>query len=97
LKEERGQAGRCVVSLKEADVTYVNAKTARIGFVTLAVTILTAGFCGDASAKAHKGRLPVSNSVYESNAQLVSPQQPAQLGQMRYYGGPKSPMWREVR
>jgi hypothetical protein len=78
------------------DMTYVNAKTVRIGFVTLAVTILIAGFCGDASAKAHKGRLHVSNSVHESNAQLVSPQ-PAQFGQMRYYGGPKSPMWREVR
>jgi hypothetical protein len=85
-----------VVSLKEADMTYVNAKTVRIGFVTLAVTTLIAGFCGDASAKAHKGRLPVNSSVYESNAQLVSPP-PAQLGQMRYYGGPKSPMWREVR
>ncbi len=77
-------------------MTYVDAKTARIGFVALAVAILTAGFCGDASAKAHKGRLHVSSSVYESNAQLISPQ-PAQPGQMRYYGGPKSPMWREVR
>jgi hypothetical protein len=74
-------------------MSYVNAGSARIGFVTLAVTILTAGFCGNASAKAHKGRLHVSSSVYESRAQLV-PQQPAQFGPMRYYGGPKSPMWR---
>jgi len=79
------------VSVKEVDMSYVNAL--RIGFATLAVTILTAGLCGDASAKAHKGRLHARSSVYESRAQLV-PQQPAQLAPIRYYGGPKSPMWR---
>jgi hypothetical protein len=31
--------------------------------------------------------------VFESRAQLV-PQQQVRLGAMRYYGGPKSPMWR---
>jgi hypothetical protein len=70
-------------------------RNARIGFVTLVAAILTVGFCGDAFAKVHKGhRHAHARSVaYESRAQLVT-QQPARLGPMRYYGGPKSPMWR---
>jgi hypothetical protein len=74
------------------------AKNARIGLVFLvaAAAILIAGFCGDAVAKAHKGRLHAHRSISESRAQFVL-QQPARLGPMRYYGGPKSPMWREVR
>jgi hypothetical protein len=74
-------------------MTYISARSARIGFVTLVATILTAGICGDAVAKVHKGHLHPRSSIYESRAQLV-PQQPARLGAMRYYGGPKSPMWR---
>lgn len=74
-------------------MTCMTARSARLGFVTLIATILTAGICGDALAKAHKGRLHARSSIYESRAQLVS-EQPARLGPMRYYGGPKSPMWR---
>jgi len=74
-------------------MTYMNARSARIWFVVLAVTILTAGHCGDAAAKADKVRLHTRSSIAESRAQLVS-QQPAGLGPIRYYGGPKSPMWR---
>jgi hypothetical protein len=76
-------------------MTYVSARSARIGFVTLVAMILTAGICGDAVAKVHKGRLHARSPIYESRAQLA-PQQPtpAQPGGMRYYGGPKSPMWR---
>jgi hypothetical protein len=77
-------------------MTYINARTARFGFVTLVATVLTAGICSDAVAKAHKGRLHAYSPVSESRAEFVA-QQPAQLGPMRYYGGPKSPMWREVR
>jgi hypothetical protein len=76
-------------------MTYISARSTRIGFVTLVATILTAGICGDAVAKVHKGRLHVRGPVYESRAQLA-PQAPtsAQPGAMRYYGGPKSPMSR---
>lgn len=74
-------------------MTDVMGRSARIGFAALVAAIVTAGFSGSAVA-AHKVR--PHSSVYESHAQLVS-QPPAQLGQMRYYGGPKSPMWREVR
>jgi hypothetical protein len=76
----------------EADMTYLMGRSARIGFATLVAAIVTAGFSGNALA-AHKGHRHVHSSAYESQAQLVS-QQPAQPGPMRYYGGPKSPMWR---
>jgi hypothetical protein len=72
---------------------YTNAKITRTGLAFLAITILTAGMCSDAVAKAGKGRWHARNSNYQSRAQLV-PQQPAQRETTRYYGGPKSPMWR---
>jgi hypothetical protein len=81
----------------EADMTIMTGRNARIGFVTLVAAVLTAGLCGEAAAKnVHKGRLHARSAVYESHAQLVS-EPPTHLGPMRYYGGPKSPMWREVR
>jgi hypothetical protein len=67
--------------------------SARVGFGVLVGAILTAGISDDAVAKVHKGRLHVRSSISESRAQVV-PQQPARLGPMRYYGGPKYPMWR---
>ncbi|SHL79920.1 hypothetical protein SAMN05444159_6848 [Bradyrhizobium lablabi] len=73
-------------------MTYLMGRSARIGFATVVAAIVTAGFSGNALA-AHKGHRHVHGTVYESRAQLVS-QPPAQLGPMRYYGGPKSPMWR---
>jgi hypothetical protein len=69
---------------------YTSARSVRIGFVTLVAAILTVAICGDAAAKAHRH---AHRAVLESHAQLVSPQ-PTQPGPMRYYGGPKSPMWR---
>jgi hypothetical protein len=73
-------------------MTHLMGRSTRIGFAALVAAIVTAGFSGNAVA-AHKGHRHVHSSVYESHAQLVSPQ-PAQLGPMRYYGGPKSSMWR---
>jgi hypothetical protein len=76
------------------------AGTARIGFVTLVAAALTAAICGDAVAKVHKKRLHHRGFTVESREkksgerlQFVS-QEPVRLGAMRYYGGPKSPMWR---
>jgi hypothetical protein len=76
-------------------MTRLIARTARIGFVKLLAIILTAGICGDALAKVHKRHwhAHARSVAYESRSQLV-PQQPVRLGPMRYYGGPKSPMWR---
>jgi len=74
-------------------MTCMTTGSARIGYVFLVVAILIAGTCGDAVAKVHNGRLHHHSFISESRAQLVS-QQPVRLGAMRYYGGPKSPMWR---
>jgi hypothetical protein len=74
-------------------MTYRVARTARIGFVIPVTAIMVVGICGDAVAKAHKGHLHARSHTFERCTQLVW-QQPAPLGPMRYYGGPKSPMWR---
>lgn len=68
----------------------------RLGLVALAAAMLSAGLCGHAAAATHKGHLPPSNAILESHAEMAA-QQPVRTGAMRYYGGPKSPMWREVR
>ena len=71
-------------------MTYVNAATLRMGFVGAAVTVaLIAGFSGEAAAK-HR-----SHAVLQAHAQMIqtaSVQESARPA-MRYYGGPKSPMW----
>jgi hypothetical protein len=78
----------------------MTAGIARIGFVVLSAAVLTAGICGDAFARAHKKHLHHRGFTIESrdkqsgkSLQFVS-QEPVRLGPMRYYGGPKSPMWR---
>ena len=77
-------------------MTYMATRSARIGIVVPVGTILIAGLCGDVAAKTHRNHirhLQAHSFLLESRAQLV-PQPPARLGTMRYYGGPKSPMWR---
>ena len=72
-------------------MTYVNAGNVRTGFVGLAVTVaLTAGFSGDAAAK-HRSH--VALNAQGQNIQTASVQETATSAPMRYYGGPKSPMW----
>jgi hypothetical protein len=74
-------------------MTYMTRRNLRIGLVTLVAAILTASLGGAAVAKVHKSRVHARGAVHESHAEMVS--QPAtHLGPMRYYGGPKSPMWR---
>jgi hypothetical protein len=87
-----------------ADVTQLITRRTRIGFPVLAAIILTAGICGDAVAKTGKGRLHVRHLAAQNLAAQNLPAEghggePAKseqvrLGPMRYYGGPKSPMWR---
>jgi hypothetical protein len=72
-------------------MTYVNAGNARIGFVGVAVTVaLTAGFSGDAAAK-HRSHAALNAQAQDIRAASV--QETARPASMRYYGGPKSPMW----
>jgi hypothetical protein len=74
-------------------MTNMTAGRTRIGLVVLAAVTLTAGVCSDAVARTHKQHWHAARSFSNSHAQVVSPA-PAQLPPMRYYGGPKSPMWR---
>jgi hypothetical protein len=75
-------------------MTYMAGRSARIGYVMLVATAMTAGICGDAVAMVHKGRLHPRGVAYEGPVQFVSPW-PVWL-ELRYYGGPKYPMWREI-
>jgi hypothetical protein len=71
-------------------------RIARWGVVVVLGAILAVATSGEAAAKHRKGHLNyahVHHSIAGSYAQIL-PQQPARLGAMRYYGGPKSPMWR---
>ena len=83
-------------------------RTAQIVLSILVGAIMTAGICGDAVARSHRVRLAHRVHLvrkvhlahrshwHTSHAQAVPfvSQQPVRLGPMRYYGGPKSPMWR---
>jgi hypothetical protein len=75
-------------------MTRLTVRKILVGFVILVATILTAGIHGDASANEAKRRA-LENGTAE-RLRLAS-SQIARLGPMRYYGGPKSPMWRQVR
>jgi hypothetical protein len=69
----------------------VNAGNARMGLVGLAAAVvLTVGFCGEAVAK-HSGH--VARHPLEKNVQTASIHETTRPAGMRYYGGPKSPMW----
>lgn len=77
----------------------IHARSARIGFLTLAAAmILTAGLAGDAAARhrVHTAHFRGLNARAQY-VQSVPVQENAGPTVMRYYGGPKSPMWREVR
>jgi hypothetical protein len=71
----------------------------RIGLL-MSAAILVAPTDGEVLAKTGKRHLHVRHfAVHGRAARLAMPlqlalQQPARLGAMRYYGGPKSPMWR---
>jgi hypothetical protein len=81
-------------------MTHVSGRSTWRGLVTFIGAVVCVGHTGNAVAKIHKWHKwhrHAYRSIYESRAQ-VAPQQPSRLGPspgpMRYYGGPKSPMWR---
>ena len=74
-------------------MTYMINRGARIGVAAVIAAVLAVGICGEAAAKTHIRHLQVRSVMLDSHAQLV-PQPQARLDVMRYYGGPKSPMWR---
>jgi hypothetical protein len=73
----------------------ISGRHVRIGFVALAAMILTAGFAGDAVAghRAHTAHFHGLNARAQY-VQSVPLQRNAAPTAMRYYGGPKSAMWR---
>jgi hypothetical protein len=77
-------------------MTYRIAGSARIAFVIFTATILTVGSCGDVAAGQSKRYMLAHGFVSQHIAKTVQPvsQQPVRPGLMRYYGGPKSLMWR---
>jgi len=81
----------------------VTATGTQSGLFVLAAMVLTAAICDDAVAKNGKRRLhahpPVESHRIESHGMesfggASAKNEQAHLGPMRYYGGPKSPMWR---
>jgi hypothetical protein len=69
----------------------------RTALTLLAASMVVAVSAGEALAK-HRRHVARHHCACHRAmvAQTPAPPGPA-LGQMRYYGGPKSPMWREVR
>jgi hypothetical protein len=75
-------------------IQFEAARMARISFGVLATTLLIVAAPADATAKHHRhlARHHRAHPLIQVVAQDAVPP-----GAMRYYGGPKSPMWREVR
>jgi len=82
-------------------MTGIVARIARWGFAFLFGALLATAVTSEASARHRTAHLhahrhahhAVARRCAERYAEPVSPQ-PVRLGAMRYYGGPKSPMWR---
>ena len=60
----------------------------------LFMTLLTGGTRDGVAAEAEKGHAPHARSLSSVDRSMASAEQPARLGPIRYYGGPKSPNWR---
>jgi hypothetical protein len=67
----------------------------RIGFACLAGALLVGAVPGTASAK-HPRHVAHHRAHKQVETVQTATDTGPHLGAMRYYGGPKSPMWREV-
>ena len=80
------------------DMDHEGAHRARIGAIALLAAALICGACGASAAQtAERSSTQLRATASRSQgaaAPVVSSEPPAGLGPMRYYGGPKSPMWR---
>jgi hypothetical protein len=77
-------------------MNHVAVKGSRIA---LMVAVFIGGACGESVAQAVEhtsapSREMASRAQAPAVAPLAASDQQARLGPMRYYGGPKSPMWR---
>jgi hypothetical protein len=76
-------------------MTYVKARKSGLGFASLLLAIVvTAGTGADGATghRSHAARAHGSNTQGQ-NVQSASIRESARPLGMRYYGGPKSPMW----
>lgn len=80
-------------------------RIAQVAFAILIGVILTIATNGEAVARTSKhwyahrhfqGHATAGSERRVVNSRQLAMQQPADLQPMRYYGGPKSPMWRGV-
>jgi hypothetical protein len=69
-------------------------KAARIGFGVLVISIMIIAAPAEAAAR-HRSHIVRHHQTHPSVRVVQAAPAPAvTLGAMRYYGGPKSPMWR---
>jgi hypothetical protein len=78
---------------------HVAVRGMRIGAIAMFAVILICGICRQSAAEAgERNSNQPSETVARNQAPATGPaassEQQAKLGAMRYYGGPKSPMWR---
>ena len=71
----------------------------RIGAIAMFAIVLVCGICRESAAEAgernaDQPRQAAARSQRLAAAPSVSPEHQSGLGPMRYYGGPKSPIWR---
>ncbi|SDI26387.1 MULTISPECIES: hypothetical protein [Bradyrhizobium] len=76
-------------------------RTAQVSLAILAAALLmTVGIGSEASAKAGRRHWHARGAASGSHGQMSGKRvqlgllRPVRFGPMRYYGGPKSPMWR---
>jgi hypothetical protein len=72
-------------------------KLIRAGIILVAATTMFVATASEALAKHRKHFARHHCGCHHIRVVQVVASPPPSLGQMRYYGGPKSPMWREVR
>ena len=63
------------------------------GFVLLVGSIMTVGLPGNAIAKSYVDSAPARTANFKCVTYTANGDKPV-LASLRYYGGPKSPMWR---
>jgi hypothetical protein len=78
---------------------HVAVRVMRTGAVALLATVLICGVCREVAAQvvehsANQSRASASRGQGPLATPVTSSEHQAKLGPMRYYGGPKSPMWR---
>jgi hypothetical protein len=76
------------------DDRHLITRVTKAGFFVLVAVIQSACICGGAVAKVDKVHLHVRYMALKGHGSEPARIEQARLGPMRYYGGPKSPMWR---